>query len=379
MGNVLMSRPPNSRARTQRQIADLAGVSREAVSHVLNGTTGKAYNAETRARIRKIAREQGYHAHRGAQAMRNGRSNLIGILGFDALRFLAQRKIQAASERILTRGYHCVVEETLWYASLGREAVTRAVASLMGARVDGILLVYPSGEFTQDLLEQIWGAGIPVVGIASDHCAEIPNFVSDRQWGYEQITRYVLEAGYRRLVLLESNTSSAKAGFCRALEDFPEAQECSEIFSPPKAPPGLCTVGDVLYSRGYLGMKMLLERGELPEVVLCGNDQWAHGALRACHQAGVRVPKDLALTGFDNDPVGEYGATPFTTMDHPSGEIAHQAVDCLLRMIQEDLKPSAKTIFIRGKLIERDSCPRSRWALLEEGNSAAPPMSYFTP
>ena len=138
-------------------------------------------------------------------------------------------------------------------------------------------------------------------------------------------------------------------------------------------------MGDVFYRPGYLGMKALLERGELPEAVLCGNDQWAHGALRACHQAGVRIPRDLALTGFDNDPVGEYGATPLTTMDHPSEEIAHQAVDCLLRMIQEGRKPSAGTISVRGKLIVRDSCPQSRWTLPEVETFATSPASVFHP
>lgn len=345
----------NTAHSTQLCVARRAGVSRTTVAEVLAGKRLDRYNIKTRRKVFEAVRRLNYRPNRQARILRGAPSNCIGILSFDAMRSLAQRKVKEATEDILNHGYQWLVQETLWNQSLGGNAVMQAVNNFMDARVEGVVLIYPN-EFTQDMLDMLLKADIPVVTIAGDHLKGIPNFISDRAWGYEQITRHLLDGGYRRLALLGSGNDSSKAGFCKALEAFPEAQ--SDIVFPITDPALYESLPpeERRYLPGVWGMQKLLERGTLPEAVVCGNDEWAIGALTVCSRAGLQVPRDLAMAGFDNDPAGRYGAVPLTTMDHPVQEISRQAVDCLVDMIRNNRKPEGKTVSIRGKLIVRDSC-----------------------
>lgn len=348
------------RMPTQRQIAELAGVSREAVSHILNGTTAKPYSAETRRRVLDAAKQLKYRPNRAAQLMRNGRSRSVGILSFNVMRFLAQRKVQAAANALGELGYHWVVEEAAWHQfpeTTEEQAAEEAVGSLLDARVEGVVLVYPSEAMTQAMVDRLVAAGIPVVAVAGDHLRGIPNFVSDRPWGYEQITRHLLRHGYRRLLLLGNDNAAPRQGFRAALADDPDARKYAEIHVVPDlrqdpAPPA----EESGYFPGFYGMEEILQRATRPDVVVCPNDHWALGALTACTRAGLRVPEDLAITGFDNDPAGRFGAVPLTTMDHPSEEISRRAVQHLVQLIQDKRPPKEETISIRGTLIVRHSC-----------------------
>jgi len=315
---------------------------------------------EVRERVMKVAEELGYRPNRHAQVMRGVRSNCIGILSFNAMHLLVQRKLKAATEAILGHGYKWIVEETLWYNALGERAISCAIESLIDARVEGVILNYPSRKFTQEMLNQFLNAGIPVVVIGGgpQQLKGVPSFISDRRWGYEMITRHLLEGGCRRLTLLAVNTPYCYDGFHDALVDFPEAAALAEVVRPVVSPSlaAQFAMEERLFLPGEVGMKEVFRRGELPDAVVCANDEWAMGALSCCFRAGVRVPENLALTGADNDPAGRFGAVPITTIEHPVQEISHQAVHRLVTMIRQDEKPKDELICIRGRLLVRRSC-----------------------
>ncbi len=92
-----------------------------------------------------------------------------------------------------------------------------------------------------------------------------------------------------------------------------------------------------------------------PDAVVCGNDNWAIGALSALREGGIAVPKKMAVTGFDNSAVGTYLDVPLTTVAQPSKEMAEHAVDLLLKKIQGRRVPSVPVKF-PCKLIIRESC-----------------------
>ncbi len=204
---------------TQQQIALEANVSRSTVAAVMSKIQRDRISPEVRERVMTVAHKLGYRPNRHAQVMRGVRSNCIGILSFNAMCLLVQRKLKATTEAILGHGYKWIVEETLWYRAMGERAVACAVESLIDARVEGVVLNYPSKAFTQEMLDQFLKAEIPVVTIGGVHLKGVPDFLSDRRWAYEKITRHLLEGGYRRLTLFAVNTSYCYDGFNDALAD----------------------------------------------------------------------------------------------------------------------------------------------------------------
>lgn len=341
---------------TQLSVARLAGLSRTTVAEILAGKRMERYNEETQRKVFEAAKRLNYRPNHQARMLRGERSNCIGILSFDAIRSLSQYKLKETTEALLDYGYQWLVQETLWYQSLGNKALMRAIHSFIDSRVEGVILIYPNELFTQDMLDMFLDAEIPVAAIAGNALKGIPNFVSSRSWGYEQMTKHLLEGGYRKLTLLGHRDGFSKAGFEKALKDFPDAQFETMFPITDVALYSSLSAEDRRYMPGMWGMEELLKQEKLPDAVICANDQWAMGVLTVCFREGLRVPEHLAVTGFDNDSSGKYGAVPLTTMEHPVQEISRQAVNCLVDMIRENKKPEEKMISIRGELIVRDSC-----------------------
>ncbi|HWL51148.1 MAG TPA: LacI family DNA-binding transcriptional regulator [Chthoniobacteraceae bacterium] len=341
---------------TQRQIALEAKVSRSTVAAVLSNTQRERFSKEVQERVLATARKHGYRPNRYAQVMNHGKSGYIGILGFGTHNSLSYRKLGFATELFRRLEYDWIVHEAGWYAADEDDVCDLLVQKMIDARVEGVLLIYPPRRFTQGHLERLRKARIPVVGVANEHLADLPSFVSDRSWGYHFLTRHLLSLGHRRLALLYSNPACLEA-FSQALGETPEMAVKARDFLTPEMQ--MLPVEQLTYLPGWLGMRHLLEQPERPDAVVCANDAWALGALKACEEAGLRVPRDIALTGFDNDPAGAFGTVPLTTIDHPVKETAQQAAEFLLNIIRNQPQPCEQRFVIRGTPIIRRSCGAS--------------------
>lgn len=342
-------------AITQQQIAIEAQVPRSTVAAVMSAAQRDRISPEVRKKVMDAARRLGYRPNRYAQVVRNGKSGYIGMINFGALRQLALRKVQAATEAVRDHGYDWMVQQADWYSRDWAEACDLCVQSLVDARVEGVLLIYPHEYLTQEHLQRFHKAGIPVVAIAGEYLKGIPKFISDRQWGYRVITEHLLALGRQRIALMSKEKPSILNGFLSAFEKYPALREQALTLSAtePRCEEDPCAT---VYLPGLHAMRNVLSaKGPRPDAVVCTNDQWALGALRACAEAGVKVPEEIAVTGFDNDTAGAFGSVPLTTIDHPVEPISRQAVECLVRMIREKTLLSETTVTIRGKLVIRQS------------------------
>lgn len=341
-------------AVTQRQIALEANVSRSTVAAILSNTQRERFSKEVQERVLATARKHGYRPNRYAQVMNHGKSSYIGILGFGTHHSLAYRKLGFATELFRRLEYDWIVQESNWYNVPRSEVCELLIQKMIDARVEGVLLIYPPKEFTQEHLERLYKAKIPVVAISHDHLINVPTFLSDRPWGYRFLTRHLLSLGYRKLALLYSNASCLKS-FSEAAGEVVPARVFwpLELLTPEMHEE---TPEHLTYLPGWLGMQHLLKQGERPDAVVCANDAWALGALKACEEAGLRVPHDIALTGFDNEPAGAFGTVPLTTVDHPVKETAQQAAEFLLNIIRNGPQPCESPFVIRGTPIIRRSC-----------------------
>ncbi len=345
---------------TQNQIATEAGVSRSTVQAVLSSTSAQSrISPQVREHVLAVATRLNYRPNRFAQAMRKGKSGLIGIINFGDLYELTERKVLAASEAIVREGYEPLVQESIWSSrgSKGSDVSREVCRRMLESRVEGVLLVNPGGVFRQEHLDQLLKAGIPVVTSGGAGLLQgVPDFVSDREWGYEQVARHLFGLGYRRLALIAMPDSDVGAATARAAENF-GIEEMPPALWPLHHLPERPGPHQMLNFRvGKEAMTTLLAGPHRPEAVLCSNDEVAQGALTACGEAGVRIPDDLAVTGFDDFFSSEYGLVPLTTLTHPIAEISTKAVACLLELIRTGRKPQTHVEKIRGHLTIRRSC-----------------------
>jgi DNA-binding LacI/PurR family transcriptional regulator len=258
-----------------------------------------------------------------------------------------------------------------WYEKGGIETV---LGALIDNSVEGIVLISPTEWMPPRFLETIRRHRIPVVSLGGVLLEGVPHVESDYEKDTRELVDGLLDAGYKSFIYLTSWASihhdeihsgprlKRIGGFRAAIEarggtvsETPSKKNgglpCGEIFFTPST-----TDWADPYQIGELGMRQILARRELPDVVMCANDDWAAGALKACGEEGLRVPEDLAITGNDGTVISGYGYIPLTTTMQPLAEMASKAVD-LLRLLIEKKKLPANAMMLKvpGRVAWRKS------------------------
>ncbi len=351
---------------TQADIAKALKIARSTVATVLSGMPGTRISSETAERIRATAEKMGYRPNRYAQVMKRGSSGLIGIVHCGTMSHLPRQKVAYAVKEILAAGYEPLLQDISWFKDSGLQACER----LLDARVEGVLIVHPTLRFSQAYLDLFLKAGIPAASIGGDWLHGITRFMSDKEQGFHDLTCHLLGLGHRRLVWLGEQDSSHNrwhdswhrrngiAGFKRALKSCPEAKRNSRVHLAEI--PMVALQPEELqvdpFQPGQQAMAELLATELLPDAVLCSNDERALGALTACAEAGLQIPQELAVTGFENEPIGMAGLLPLTTVAHPTREITTNAVGTLLELVRAKCPPEDRIIKFPMQLIVRRSC-----------------------
>lgn len=352
-----------------KDIAEATSLSIGAVSQLLNRDDPR-YPEATRLRVREVAAQLGYRPHWQAQSLRNGKSRLIGVLNFTEGRSMALRKLLKLSTRLEEQGYQLLTNDIF-----SPQRARTVVRLMLDLRVDALIVKSMRHWMPPEILKDVIAAGIPVVNMDGAKMRGVPRFRPEKARGMAQLVRHLAGLGHRRLLLVVrpmdereilgrppySHPGELKKGFRAAIRelrsDFPITGNIVEEAYPgtPQDEP------DPSFYRGKIAMERLLHRGSLPDALLCNNDGWAMGALAACHEAGVRVPDDLAITGFDNDPIGKYTSVPLTTVAQPLDELA-AAVFNALQQTLDGKRLSGKEDHIVGpcRLIVRASCGAAR-------------------
>ncbi|MBI4024306.1 MAG: LacI family DNA-binding transcriptional regulator [Verrucomicrobia bacterium] len=347
----------------QHEIARRLSLSQSTVAGALAGNP--RFNVETRKRVVAEASRLGYRPHRYARILRKGRSGFIGMIQCAGYMQLIWKRAQCAAHEVHRHGYQLLTSDAFWFADRDKTACE----VMLDAGVEGVVLVSPTYPF--DLIRR---AGVPVVCFSGTPLPGVPQVRADTRQGMYDLTRHLLGLGYRRLALLTQWPMGKRsaphcyyvteriAGFRQAAVEAglsePDAAVVFEEYYEEHVGP---------YQTGKISMSKLLAESDhrhggtgRPEAVLCSNDEWAAGALAACAEAGVRVPEDIAVTGFDNTLASGYGAVPLTTVEQPVEEMARCAVEILMKRIRGDPtvagSESEMIVKMPGKVIVRHSC-----------------------
>jgi LacI family transcriptional regulator len=303
------------------EIARRAGVSPSTVSRVLNGSAPVA--AAKREAVLRVAESLQYRPNVLAQGLARGRFRTVGVLTQDILsNFYGQ----------ILKGIELGLRETNYYPvfasnSSGRpEEAGQMLELLIGRRVDAIVVV--GGEIPDEkIIEASRKAPLVAigryVGALTERCLSVENVAGGRQ-----ATRHLIELGHRRIVHITGRPFHRDA--TERIEGYKQA--LSEAGLPVDA--RLIVEGDFVEGSGYTAVERLLRKRVQFTAIFAGNDQMAVGALLALFRRGVRVPQDVSLVGFDDQPSCAFSCPPLTTVRQPTVEMGQAAAQALVRHLE---------------------------------------------
>ena len=339
---------------TLYDVARLAGVSTATVSRVVHGQD--RVRDSTRTRVLEVIEQLGYVPDGAAQSLSRRRKNVIGLVCVERQSPRQQYDIESMSllfyDEIL-RGVEARIRQHEWSLLITylREATDPDLPRLLSlsGQVDGLLIgegVVPSG-FLARLAKRL-----PVVVIAGDPGERAADVVTaDNRSGSAAVVSHLIEThGRRRLYHIDGPPTAPDARERRlALHELLGAHPDCQIIGRYE---GLFSVG----SGEEAGEKLLAARGEsLPDAVVCANDQMAIGVLQAFAKAGVRVPEQVAVVGFDDIFPGSLYDPPLTTVHQPMRLLGERACTRLLdRIGRPSLRP--KVELLPTELVLRSSC-----------------------
>ncbi|WP_199736555.1 LacI family DNA-binding transcriptional regulator [Micromonospora sp. HM5-17] len=328
----------NSRM-TAREIARLAGVSVATVSRVWNGV-GQV-SEETRRRVLEAIEAHGYRPDHLGKALAAGRHNAVGLV-FPGLSgpYFSELIQGFESEAVQSRASVHILCTHL------REDSDDQVIE-MARRVDGITVL--GGTISDDAVRRLADM-VPVVMLAGSGPDQVPAVRAENTAAMAELTRHLLvEHGLRNLAFVGNpdgspDVSERWAGF-RAAHD--------ELGLPPPAPP--IRVG-LQQPDGVYAAERLLERGTVPPAIVCANDETALGALVGVLGRGLRVPRDVVITGFDDVPMSALVSPPLTTVRQPIRELAAEAARRLLTTVADPAAASPEHTVLPTTVVIRGSC-----------------------
>ncbi|HLT67628.1 MAG TPA: LacI family DNA-binding transcriptional regulator [Microbacterium sp.] len=304
---------PSGRA-TRSDVARLAGVSPAVVSYVVNGT--KRVGPDTEARVRDAVARLGYRPNPSARALRLGSTETLGMIVPSVMNPYFSHLAHEVELAAAKRGYALLTAN-----ADGSLAAERRHLEYLSARlVDGIFLC--SSTHDPDLRD-VDLQGIPIVLL--NHSAASPSRDAvgpDLVDGARIAVEHLVGHGHERIGLVVGRATGTEedgreTGWRRTLERL-------------GLPPGPIGRGEFSPDGGYEAMRWLMRSGDVPPALFVSSDQMSRGVLKAAHEAGIRVPEDLAIVSFDGSIDAIYSWPTLTSVAQPVAEMAEAAVDALL-------------------------------------------------
>ncbi|HXT36080.1 MAG TPA: LacI family DNA-binding transcriptional regulator [Chloroflexota bacterium] len=337
-----------------RDVAKMAGVSMSTVSRALNGDQGRSVALETRERILDVARQLKYEPNDAAQRLvrrvdsRVHRTGRVGLILGQAYKFsdpFWSRVLDGVTEELIRQEYHLHFALTIHDLERQSQSVLRDI--------DGLILLGVMQPPDQD------GWSKPAVSIEGaddrdrwEHQLLTDVIAIEKRRAMYRLVAHLAALGHRRLAFLGPSPSvdERAEAFTQALAHHDPSLEPAPLF------PAEWSAED-----GYQATKSLLAAGHRPDALVCGCDTLAIGAMRAAKERGLRLPDDLAITGFDDISFAPDLDPPLTTIHVPKELLGELAVRKLIeRTAHPTYPPVVQTV--QTTLVVRGSCGAPRGA-----------------
>jgi len=323
-------------------VAREAGVSYATVSRVINNKDH--VKPDKRERVRRAMARLGYVVNQQARSLAGGKSQVVGLLvpGLDTS-YIGEI-VRGIDAELASVSY-----DLMLYTTHDRKTRESTYAAMITQGLaDGLLLILPRDPGAY--LEALRRRAFPYVLIDHQGIDESGPSVgaTNRSGGYAA-TRYLIELGHRRIGLITGSIDlgcsiDRLAGYRDALA------ECGIAFDP-----ALVRQGEFAQPDGYRGARELLDLPERPTAIFASNDVMAFGVMDAVREAGLRIPADVSIIGFDDIPQASHVRPNLTTIRQPLGQMGRTATRMLLQQIASPATEPAR-IELSTELIVRDSC-----------------------
>jgi LacI family transcriptional regulator len=304
-------------------VARKAGVSVATVSRALNNPEVVA--AETVTLVQRVIQELDYQPDSAARSLRAGKTNTIGLL-VDTISGEYFTPLLNGIEACTSQaGYNLLIFTS------GRQGPRKAVPASLGYRnTDGIMIFADSLEHTS--LVQYYQRNLPMVlihGRAPDGLP-IPCVTIENRDAAQMLVEHLIQVHHRRHIAFLSGPGNQEHSYWREI-GYRKALSLHGIPFRPE----LVAPGNFDHQVAAAAVKMLLASGEPMDAIFAGDDGAAAGALSALQAAGLQVPEQIAVVGFDDQPLASYLTPPLTTIHAPTEQVGYEAARQLITLIQQ--------------------------------------------
>lgn len=341
---------------TQLDVARIAGVSRATVSFVVNGLTdGRVpISDETRKRVLLAVAELGYEPDARARALRSGDTKIIELIVPDMRNPHYWENISGIQQEIQSAGYQLILSHLGQRNEYGDDVFE----NLLGRRIDGLILMgsyIDQSELAIRTLGLLRKRRLAIVEIndrlTKDHFVD--NVVSDYRAATREVMAHLLGLQHRRIAFIYG-VATPDLGLDR-LEPYQETLEAAEI----GVDPGLILHCGPTTAESYQAARLLLSRPDRPTAVIAVNDLLAVGVLRAATDAGLSIPGDLSVVGYDDLFLDDYTIPRLTSVAKDAVGMGHRAARMLLERIAVPDLPR-QIVEFPAKVILRESTGSAR-------------------
>lgn len=323
-------------------VAKKAGVSKATVSRVMNGTA--FVSPDTAQRVRSVIAELNFHPDINARTLGSGRSGLYGLILSDITNPYFPEIAKAFEDIAVEHGQDVLISNT----DYNPKRMERCVTRMLQRKVDGVAVM--TSEMEEGLMQTFSHWQIPTIFMDTFATVKGARIVSvDYAAGIRQAMRHLVLLGHRRI------------GFISGPLELASAQIRKEAFMQGLRDHGLIAdlrsvrEGDHRVEGGHLAMQRILRSSARPTAVLASNDLTALGAMGAIREAGLSIPHDISLAGFDDIQFSAYTQPTLTTVHVPRRELAATAFRSLFRG-RDELKGSGNwEHIVEPKLLVRGS------------------------
>ena len=329
-----------------KEVARIAGVSIATVSRSINNP--EKVTEKTRLKVQDAIRKTGYSPNTLAQSFRRGRTNVVMVVlpsVGDPFFTAVMKGIRAAAK---SKGYSVVIEET----QLNTLTADEIGALLVSNQTDGIILLASVSPFGTEIPSAKSKRRLPIVigcETISPELADFPSVHIDNIAAAKEATNYLISQGHKRIAMIYGQESSLltkdrELGYRAAMKQA-------------KLPidDGWVVEGELTITGARKATRNLMNHNNRPTAIFCANDEMAIGCLHEVKSAGLSVPQDISIVGFDDIRYAEVTDPPLTTIGQPAEEIGERVMYRLCRRIDAGNGHNSAPEIVPHKLVIRQS------------------------
>ncbi|HEY6681349.1 MAG TPA: LacI family DNA-binding transcriptional regulator [Propionibacteriaceae bacterium] len=337
-----------ARKATAQDVADLAGVSRSAVSLVLNGRAQGHIARHKQQAIIEAARRLSYTPNAVALSLRSRRTRTIGVLTWPGDGGFSVTMLHATLERATAAGYLLIFMDT----ANDHDHQSRALATLRDRQVDALLVMAPD-LISYSPVEVM--ATIPTILVSCvDPSAGLTSIVADEHGAGGDAARLLIEGGHSRIGIIAGPRDAMQSRLRLAgIEETAAAAQQVAL--------SVETAANRDVTSGFSSARTLLSAAQRPTALICTHERLAVGALLAAGSLGIRIPADLSVVSLDDgEQLASQLVPRLTTIERPDRAMAEQAMAMTLQRFDEDNEESIKQLTFSCSPAPRDSVARPR-------------------